>query len=143
MSEASPRLRVAVVSDIHAASDAPDDTYVATEPPVSEPKQHPLADLLLLARHDQNVRADILLCPGDLTNRSDDAGKVYGWRMLNELADALGAQRLIASPGNHDLQTHLPVADPAQVLKNFTPSYPSREPHADEEFWRDGFDTLS
>ncbi len=84
-------LRVAVVSDIHAdaALDEPRDSYVRTEPPKRLALSNPLRDLVDFVDQTR-LRADILLCPGDMTNRSDDVGKIYAWRTLNELADALG-----------------------------------------------------
>lgn len=115
-------LRVAVASDMHAdgALDEPSDSYVRTEPPERLAYSNPLRDLIRFVAAKKMMRADVLLCPGDMTNRSDDLGKMYVWRALNELAEALGAEKLYAAPGNHDLETHTPVPDPAAVLKNLT-----------------------
>jgi hypothetical protein len=134
------RLRVAVASDIHADAniDEPRDSYVRTEPPRRQAFSNPLRDLIRFVDRER-ITADILLCPGDMTNRSDNTGKLYAWMALNELADALQADALYATPGNHDLETHSPVPDPTAALRTLSPSYPTRDAARDDLFWRDGY----
>lgn len=130
------KLRVAVFSDIHADVQS-SDTYVMAEPPNSLENEQPLADLLSFIE-SRPLQADVVLCPGDLGNRSNDTGKAYGWKILNKISERLGASLLVASPGNHDLQTHERVPDPAALLKNLSPSYPSRDESRDLAFWDAG-----
>lgn len=136
----SAHLRVAVASDIHADGgfDEPSDSYVRTEPPQRSAFSNPLRDLIRYVDKER-IRADILVCPGDMTNRSDNVGKTYAWSALNELAEALRASTLLATPGNHDLETHSPSPDPSGPLRTLSPSYPTRDALRDASFWRDGF----
>jgi len=131
-------MRFAVVSDIHADELESRDTYVASEPPPSVAKQHPLADLIDYVT-DKQLKADWLICPGDLANKANSTGKAYGWKRLHELATALDSKGIFATPGNHDVVTHTKVDDPAKELKLLNPSFPSGRPTDDETFWRDGF----
>jgi metallophosphoesterase superfamily enzyme len=135
-------LRIVIVSDLHAAPEAhADESYILLEPPDARRHQHPLSDLLAFVG-DRGLRADYVLCPGDITNRSDDMGKVYAWRRLQELKTALGAAALLATPGNHDITTYTPGVDPRTTLRNLSPSYPTGDASRDEVFWRDGMVTV-
>lgn len=135
---AMPELTIVVVSDLHAAPSArAEDSYILVEPPEARRYQHPLSDLITFVT-ERDIRSDYLVCPGDMTNRADDMGKVYAWRRLHELKDALGSASLFASPGNHDITTHTPGVDPRTTLQNLFPSYPSGDPERDSRFWQDG-----
>ena len=85
------RLTVAIVSDIHAHPVGGDDSYARVQPPASPRNEHPLSDLLTFI-DAREMKADYVLCPGDLSNWADDLGKTYGWAKLQELAVALDAR---------------------------------------------------
>lgn len=131
-------LRVAVLSDIHASVDAIDDTYVLVEPPARPFNEQPIQDLLRFVAATR-LKADILISPGDLTNRSDNVGRQYAWTKLHELAREMGANHLFAAPGNHDFTTHDPVPNPSAGLQLLDPSFPSGDRTTDSRFWTDGF----
>lgn len=133
------RVRFAVLSDIHADTTVNRDTYVSAEPPPSTPRQQPMADLLGFIESRDDLKVDSVLCPGDLSNKSSDQGKLYGWSMLQRIAAALDAESVIATPGNHDIETHRHVPDPAAILKTLAPSYPTGVPAVDAGFWARGF----
>lgn len=134
----SELFRVVVLSDIHAGEVGHGDTFVITEPPSSRANENPLRDLIGFAeRH--SIRADLLLCPGDLGNRAHPAGRVYGWGTLQELASAFGTNSVVATVGNHDVETRTPSVDQAQLLKSLAPRYPVSEATQASKYWSDGF----
>jgi predicted phosphodiesterase len=130
-------IRIAVVSDIHASELDGDDSYVASQPNDLQRGTEPLRDLLRYVRTHE-IKADYLMCPGDIANKADAIGLAHGWRQLHLLARELGAA-LIAAPGNHDIITHAESADSRAHLKQLLPSFPSGNIDADELFWRDGW----
>src|SRR4051812_14246917 len=85
------RLTIAVVSDIHASAALThkDQTY-ATMATRDHSQFNPLAALRELIERDETVRADYILCPGDLTNKIDVPGLEYAWAELGEIATLLG-----------------------------------------------------
>ena len=47
-----------------------------------------IGGLLKLIR-DEKLKADVLLCPGDIGDKADPAGIEYGWKALHRVAEAL------------------------------------------------------
>jgi predicted MPP superfamily phosphohydrolase len=136
----SETLRIAVLSDLHADATSNDDTYIVASPPNPLPGFHPLTDLVSYVRLPNQVEdVDIVLCPGDLANKSSTLGKQYGWNQLQVIAKELAADHLIASPGNHDVETRTYTADPAADLKALNPSFPTTDSTQDAAFWRQGY----
>jgi len=124
-------LRLAVVSDVHASAAVAhrDQTYATTVSKDSE-KFNPLTALRTLVERDETVRADYLLCPGDLTNKIDVPGLRYAWDSLHEIAEGLGARRVVATAGNHDVVRGEEVPADAdedawvQALRDLEPPFP-------------------
>jgi metallophosphoesterase superfamily enzyme len=133
-------VRLAVVSDIHATDIDGADSYVSSTPTDLQRGNEPLRDLLTYVKRHA-LKADYLVCPGDIANKADAVGLAHGWRQLNLLAKELEA-KLVAAPGNHDLVTRAESADPRQALKQLLPSFPMGDLVMDEHFWRTGW-TLS
>ncbi len=131
-------LRLAVVSDVHAGSAEDGDTYATIQPPKHPKHEDPLTDLAAFVEL-HSLKVDHVICPGDMANRANDTGKSYAWSKINQIAKIMGATRVIATPGNHDLTTHEPSPDPAAMLKTLTPSYPTGDRDVDARFWASGF----
>ncbi|MGR5287409.1 metallophosphoesterase family protein [Vibrio maritimus] len=53
----------------------------------------------------ENITADILVCPGDITTHAESSALKYAWTKLNELATALGCSLLATATGNHDVNS--------------------------------------
>jgi hypothetical protein len=58
----------------------------------------------------RGLRADYVLCPGDITDKANPVAFREGWRRLREIKEALGARHLISSTGNHEVDSR--VVDP-------------------------------
>src|SRR4051794_17273041 len=59
------------------------------------------------ARIDQenSLRADVLVCPGDLANRVCSVGMMQAWDHLKEIERKLECQQLLTTLGNHDVDS--------------------------------------
>jgi predicted MPP superfamily phosphohydrolase len=101
-------LKIAVISDLHckhSKTDTNDDTWLLSDKMRKPSNQHPIQSLISTIEKE-DIKADIVLCPGDITNKTDPQGLVTGWSFLEEIKERLGAKYLIASLGNHDVDSH-------------------------------------
>lgn len=120
------RIRIAVLSDLHFASDeeGSKETHVILSRQ-SIPKQNPYRDVLDLISREQ-LSAEIVLCPGDITYQADQGALKSAWAALNEVSTRLGAGHLIAATGNHDISSRDSSSSPEiwEYLKQLDPVYP-------------------
>ena len=125
----------AIVSDLHVAHALTSDTFNRyDETPLNN--RHPLNDLSAFIQKG-GLRADYLICGGDLANKAEPAGLTEGWARFHHLATSLGAKPL-AVPGNHDFSTRQSLEDASTPLLALRPTYPTGNPALDAEFWADG-----
>ena len=105
MTLANPkRIRIAVITDLHYVEDLsvspakyrPQMSTGQTFDPMEK-----LQELIVSA----GLQADLLLCPGDITNHAEHNAFLVGWKNLKDLRDKLGARELIAVTGNHEVQS--------------------------------------
>ena len=144
-------LRVAVLSDLH---------YTRVERGSCLPQAAAAGGLDLMEElikkfeREQQSSADLLVCPGDITDRANPQAFAAGWTQINRLGKALRAQRLVAATGNHEVQSRSsgsPVAagnaehaiDPLEFLVN-EPGYPTTfsTPHQKWVYWGRGYEIL-
>jgi calcineurin-like phosphoesterase family protein len=134
-------LRVAVVSDLHVVRDNDEhESFLVMTPNASTANGNPFIDVLDLIERG-TIRADLLLCPGDLGNRADPLAIQYGWEKLQELRKALHADQLIVSSGNHDLDSRRKFNpyDPLETLKGLVPRYPFASETESNRYWSHHF----
>ncbi|TDY15741.1 calcineurin-like phosphoesterase family protein [Paraburkholderia sp. BL6665CI2N2] len=142
-------LRVAVLSDLHYTQVKDQCLPQAASAGGLDPMEE-----LIKRFQPENPSADILVCPGDITDRANPVAFAAGWRQLNRLGTALGVKRSLAATGNHEVQSRLkgdPVApgnaehaiDPVECLVN-TPGYPTDFPlpHQKWVYWGRGYEIL-
>lgn len=120
-------IRLAVLSDLHFSSgnQGVNATYVILDRPEVR-KQNPYRDLIELI-DSENLRADVVLCPGDITYQADQNALRSAWDALNKIAGGLGAAHLLTATGNHDISSRdVKDASPEvwEFLKALSPSYP-------------------
>ena len=134
----SGHLRVAVVSDLHFVStdNIKDGTYHSWLTFDSDGSfNNSFWQSLLDKVESNNIQADILICPGDITTHAESRALKFAWSKLIELAKALGCNLLATATGNHDVSSrNKPLenvvrgldADTSLVgtLKGLTPPYP-------------------
>ena len=134
-------LTIAVVSDLHChhSSAVPAETMLLTDAPRSPASHHPVEALRELLRTN-SITADVMVMPGDITNRMDNQGIISGWDYVGQIAIALRARLLAATLGNHDVQSRNPKkGDPFSAARLLVPSFPLSEDGPLNEFWANGF----
>ncbi len=125
------RLRALVVSDIHAVPDSKPTRSSWAD--MSDPNNpiEVLGDYL----QAKGVTADVVLCPGDLGHQAHPAAATWAWQRLQTIGAAVGANHVIATTGNHDIdsrhQNH--SLDPSNHLKGLVPHFPLASTAAD--YW--------
>lgn len=140
-------VRVAVLSDLHFASneagekEAPKETHVILSQQMV-PKQHPVGDLLRLI-DNENLTANIVLCPGDITYHAEQAALKAAWAAINDIASKLGADHVIAATGNHDIVSRDASTSPEiwEQLKQLRPKYPYTKATLEQQlyYWAEHF----
>jgi 3',5'-cyclic AMP phosphodiesterase CpdA len=150
------KLRIAVISDLHAhQKDRPSidpghaaDTnvsYLPANPGPGDP--NPFGDLQQLIS-SSGIKADILICPGDICDKGDIAGFTYAWKQLHILRGRIGASELIATCGNHDLDSRYSTPpsdddpDPKGNLLQAEPPFPFGDIPETDQFWARNFATI-
>jgi len=100
--------------------------------------QHPVQSLLDLIKKDK-LSANILLMPGDITNKVDPQGLNSGWGFVGEIAKALNVETLAPTLGNHDVNSRKPEGDPFKLVKGLSPKFPTSTDPVFDQFWSKGF----
>ena len=151
-SQALSATRLLVVSDVHfhdplyqqymvnggrAAADPP--SRLSTETALAD-QQNPFHGLLRLVREGK-VKADALVCCGDLTTCADPTAMNLGWLQLHRLSAALKAGEPIVTAGNHDIDSRFKVSttSPMRMLRYLDPPFPSADRKAATSYWSNGY----
>ncbi len=106
------------------------------------PPKHPVHALLdIISKNGIDFKSDILLCPGDITDKIDYQGYITGWSFLEEIKEAIEAPNLYATVGNHDVDSrrHDPRLKPFTVAQAIKYNYPVEESDKKADFWNDQF----
>lgn len=102
----SETLRIAVLSDLHyRCHELGQPCRPASS--VDGAQLDPVAAFLDYVKRN-DLKADYLICPGDITDRAAAKPLEEGWRKLQEIKEALAARHLIASTGNHEVESRVP-----------------------------------
>lgn len=137
-------IRLAVVSDIHAsiptASGA--QSYASTAPNTDSIERDAILSLEHLISKSE-LRADYLICCGDMADRANPTALNYIWGKFNRLAELLVATP-IATIGNHDIDSRHVESDfdARGILRNLAPSFPLGDVTLNYELWSRNFVVL-
>lgn len=139
-------MRLAVLSDLHAFTGTPRDvpSFLDCGAAASNELTHPIGALKALIKREA-ISADMLICGGDLADKADPVALNYVWTALNEIKHGLGASELLATAGNHDLDSrHLHNAyDARGHLLGLNPLFPLNDYALANEFWARNFVILN
>lgn len=139
----TPLVKFAVISDMHAFADKKNsaDSLLDLTGAVHG-VSNPLSDLIAKCA-DSRLKVDAVFCAGDICNRADSGGLQRAWELLHKLKDQLQATQLIATCGNHDLDSrHLsgdPDPDPKGALQSLVPGFPFDDEQLANKFWARNF----
>lgn len=140
-----PVLRIAVLSDLHAfdshkhQGSHPSFLDVSTSPRVGDAR-NPVESALELIKQE-NLGADLVLCGGDMGDKAHPLGIRHAWAHLETLRDRLGARAVIATSGNHDVDSRYKYNnfDAKGVLQALTPPYPLPDHDLNDRYWSRNF----
>jgi hypothetical protein len=143
------RLRIAVLTDCHAYTSRPEDkgnspSWLDLTTSQTDAAQNPFAGLEELAKGDPALRADIVLCCGDLGDKANPNGLQYVWGEVNRLKEVLKADLVLGTAGNHDMDSRYVYNDhdarsQVQALK---PRFPVDNERHWLEYWAKNFTIL-
>jgi len=136
--------RIALLSDIHAGSkegaQATGDVKLYTDGDHVSAYEHPLYALHELIKVE-SLKVDAVVCPGDMTNRAEKQALNFIWRELNDLKNKFSAHTLVATVGNHDVDSrnHSEDGFPREHLMRLVPPFPSIDPALSNHYWAHGY----
>lgn len=141
MTAATPLVRIALLSDIHAYSksslrqDEPRPSYMEVSAANDIPGENPFAALFALIDSEQ-IEADILVCCGDLGDKAHPDAIQFVWRKLEELATRLGCKSIVVTTGNHDMDSRFVHNDhDARSILQGLENYPFNDEVLNNEYW--------
>jgi predicted phosphodiesterase len=139
-----PQLQLAVISDLHCHSRSDfggtrEESLLIGDAPRLPHGRHPVQALLEIIRTNSNIRAEALLCAGDLTHQASQSGLHASFGFVREIATELGASAVVITTGNHDVESRVGSGDPFRVLKTLHPDFPIRSAEERDRYWTQGF----
>lgn len=128
-------LRMAVLTDIHAfsSSEGRAPSWINLSEDQSNAIINPFAGLHAEISRDAQMRADVVICCGDMGDKASPEGQQYVWQEINKLKEALGASLVLGTAGNHDMDSRGSNSsyDARGQLQALKPPFPI----ADTEHW--------
>ncbi|MBB6328397.1 putative phosphodiesterase [Algoriphagus iocasae] len=135
------KLSIAIISDLHCyhiSSSNTLDSYLTTNKSRSNPKDHPVEGIIDLIKKE-NLSVDLTLCPGDFTNKSDQQGFISGWDFSLEIHGHLKGNQIIATIGNHDVDSYGTHSDYSlELAKGIRKGFPIDDEVSRDTFWSKG-----
>src|SRR3546814_398838 len=100
------KLKLAIISDLHChpINMENDVTYLPSDKLRSPSNDHPVESLLKIIKKE-GISTDYTLCPGDFTDKASVIGFISGWNYSLEIHRALNSKEIIATLGNHDVDS--------------------------------------
>ena len=137
------KLKIAIFSDFHCHNKENNnniqESYLLTDVDV-ELFQDPFKSFKHLIENGVALTSDILILPGDYTNKCDPEGLKYGWGLAKEIGRLLKVQSILPNIGNHDVDSRKKRGDdPFELIKTFAVDFPFSENSMNELFWKQGY----
>lgn len=142
-------MRVLVFSDLHAVSRRPEKGAVPSLIEFSNTDRtstrDPLVGLKSLLEQGIVAKPNLIICAGDIADKADAVATRSAWIEINDLATACGIRDVLATCGNHDLDSRHSgnSFDPKGFLRRLTPSFPmpkfQRSDMEQLRYWADNF----
>ncbi len=138
--------KIAIISDIHAfqpeAGALPfremDPSWARTLPGATEESRGPFQSLEALIKRE-GLDADYVLCCGDMGNAADPQGILFAWGWLQTIRARLGADWLIGTTGNHDVDSRdiYKTGVPTMSTRALAPPFPTDDEDVRDAYWAD------
>jgi predicted phosphodiesterase len=132
--------KIGIISDLHCCypkDNVGNITYlhsnIMPEPVLRNPIE-------ALKKISGEIEIDLLLCPGDITDKCDQQGLVNGWRFIEDLHQHLKSKLLIATLGNHDIDYKKNVSSIFDDLaRRLSQRFPTANKKTNQAFWAERF----
>lgn len=138
---AKNNITLAVISDLHAFAlrrDSDPPSYCDLQE--TDSQKHAVLGLLeYISKHE--LRADVLVCPGDLCDRAEPAAMDHGWGLIQRVKTALGSSDVFVTTGNHDVDSRHDYNDfdAKGRLQELCPPYPFDDESLNDRYWSRNF----
>lgn len=140
---------LAVISDLHAFDKNNYDkkTYPSfLDMAVGEDNRRtqPITSLMYLIKKNE-LKADVIVCAGDMGDKANPSAIQYAWKKLQELKTIFNGRFIAATPGNHDHDSRSIYCkyDPRGALQSLSPKFPFANEHCFNEFWAKNYSIIS
>jgi 3',5'-cyclic AMP phosphodiesterase CpdA len=134
------KLSIAIISDLHChpSDNGSNDTYLNTDMLRTPILDHPVESIIKLIK-DEALTTDLTLCPGDFTNKSNRQGFISGWDFSLEVHNKLKGEKIIATIGNHDVDSFGTISDYSyEIARGIKKGFPYEDPNDCDTFWSKG-----
>ncbi|CAG2084438.1 metallophosphoesterase [Xanthomonas arboricola pv. juglandis] len=150
----SSSIKFVVVSDLHYRKH--ENSQIRPEVTSRGQAQYDPMESLIRYVQDAQIKADYIICPGDITDKASAEALREGWGRLNELKEAVSARHLITATGNHEVSSRVfdevhdragnveAAIDPIGVLQDLD-GYPSsiwNGVDRDMVYWGKGYEFI-
>jgi len=126
------KLRILVISDIHAIIDSAHKEYSHL---LLNGSQSEYADGVISYIKEMNREFDLLVCAGDISNVGDEECFDVGLEFIHKVKDELDIPELLCVPGNHDHKSRPPYNhNPKITLENSKLPFPTTCPQKNKYF---------
>ncbi|MDI9857966.1 metallophosphoesterase family protein [Flectobacillus roseus] len=137
------KLRIAIFSDFHCHNknnnNNTQESYLLTDVTI-DTFQDPFKSFEILIKNDSTISADLLVLPGDFTNKCDLEGLQMGWDIAKQIGKLLNVEKIIPNIGNHDVDSRkIRNSDPFNDIKNFSLDFPFNDVELNSFFWENGY----
>jgi len=136
-----PIIKIAVMSDLHCRLQGDPNDSLLTVGALRVPATiNPVASLKALI-DTEHLSADLLVNPGDFTNKARQEGLAEGWMLSQEIGRKLQVDSVIPVIGNHDIISRREGAQfPVfHFVQNLDVDFPFAEQSKNSAFFGDGF----
>jgi len=136
------KLSIVVISDLHChpSGDGINDSYLKTDMLRVPILNHPVESLTELVKNEAEILdTDLVLFPGDFTNKASVQGFISGWDFSIEISEKLNAKDRIATLGNHDVDSYNTFSNYSlKTAMGIKKGFPLKEEDDCEKFWSKG-----
>ncbi|MDC6362556.1 MULTISPECIES: metallophosphoesterase family protein [Flavobacteriaceae] len=140
----STSINIAIISDLHCHHSSHPlgiNSHLLTDSLRNPAAEHPIQSFIEQVIPDFKENIDYLFCPGDITNGTDPQGLISGWDFINEIAHEMSTKDVIATIGNHDIDSRQQISkdEVFRVPKKIGKSYPFKSKELRDEYWANGY----